>query len=250
MDTANQNPYWSVEPAALAASLGTALTGLTSARAAEEFALNGPNSVEDAPQLGALRMLLRQFASPLVLILVFAALISLLLKQWIDSAIILCIVLGSGLLSFFQEHRASAAVEELKKRLALTCRVVRDGTEQDLPVGMVVPGDLILLSAGNLIPADGIVVEASDFLVTEASMTGESFPVEKRPGVIRAEAPFGSGPIAFSSAHRSAAERQKCSPSGRAAGPNSEPSLPVCARGRQRRISHAVSVNSDTCSFG
>lgn len=62
------------------------------------------------------------------------------------------------------------------------CRVMRNGAEQTVPVGVIVPGDLLLLSAGNLIPADGLVIEAADFLVSEASMTGESFPVEKRPG--------------------------------------------------------------------
>ena len=148
----------------------------------------GPNSVEDASHLSALRLLLRQFESPLVLILIFAAAISLVLQQWVDSAIILAIVLGSTLLGFFQEYRASAAVEELKRRLALTCRVMRDGVERTVPVSTVVPGDLILLSAGNLIPADGLVIEAQDFLVSEASMTGESFPVEKQPGIVKPEA--------------------------------------------------------------
>ena len=133
-------------------------------------------------------MLLRQFESPLVLILIFAAAISLVLQQWVDAAIILAIVLGSTLLGFFQEYRASAAVEELKRRLALTCRVMRDGVERTVPVSTIVPGDLILLSAGNLIPADGLVIEAEDFLVSEASMTGKSFPVEKQPGIVKPEA--------------------------------------------------------------
>jgi Mg2+-importing ATPase len=136
--------------------------------------------------------LLRQFESPLVLILIFGAAISLVLQQWVDSAIILTIVLGSTLLGFVQEVRASHAVERLKQRLALTCRVRRDGVERNVTVRTVVPGDLILLSAGNLIPADGLVVEAQDFLVSEASMTGESFPVEKQPGIVSADAPLSA----------------------------------------------------------
>ncbi len=183
-------PYWSLDHAALAQLVGAGLEGLTSRSAADQLARFGPNLVDDAEHLTALRLLLRQFESPLVIILVFAAAISLALRQWIDAAIILLIVLGSSLLSFFQEYRASAAVEELKKRLALTCRVVRDGVEQAIPVSAIVPGDLVLLSAGNLIPADGVVMEAADFLVSEASMTGESFPVEKRPGTIRPDAPI------------------------------------------------------------
>ncbi|WP_193335567.1 magnesium-translocating P-type ATPase [Devosia beringensis] len=189
-DTARDASYWNEDPTALAASLGAGLGGLTSERAASQFAAVGPNSVQDAPRLSALRLLLRQFESPLVLILAFAAAISLVLQQWVDSGIILAIVLGSSLLSFYQEYRASTAVEELKKRLALTARVLRDGQEQVLPVMQLVPGDVILLSAGNLIPADGIILEAQDFLVSEASMTGESFPVEKRPGVVAPDAPL------------------------------------------------------------
>lgn len=181
-------PYWSQDPAALAAALGTGTDGLTSDQAEVQLAATGPNSVEDASHLSTLRLLLRQFESPLVLILAFAATLSLLLQQWVDAGIILAIVLGSSLLSFFQEYRASSAVEALKRRLALTARVLRDGVEQALPVTTIVPGDVILLAAGNLIPADGLLIEAQDFLVSEASMTGESFPVEKRPGIVAADA--------------------------------------------------------------
>lgn len=191
-DPGGSTAYWSEDAAALAGKLGSDAGGLTSARAAAQLALIGPNSVEDGPRLSALRVLLRQFESPLVLILAFAATISLVLQQWVDAAIILAIVLGSSLLGFFQEYRASKAVEELKKRLALRCRVLRDALEQSLPVSTIVPGDVILLSAGNLIPADGLVIEAEDFLVSEASMTGESFPVEKRPGIVTPDAPIAA----------------------------------------------------------
>lgn len=180
--------YWSRGAADLATEIGSGPGGLTSERAAAQLEAAGPNSVEDAPRLSALRLLLRQFESPLALILAFAASISLMLQQWVDAGIILAIVLGSSLLSFFQEYRASSAVAELKRRLTLTARVLRNGTERAVPVKEIVPGDVILLSAGNLIPADGLVLEAQDFLVTEASMTGESFPVEKRPGVVAATA--------------------------------------------------------------
>jgi Mg2+-importing ATPase len=181
-------PYWNQDAAALSAALGSGPGGLSSEEAAAKLRLVGPNSVEDAAHLSALRLLLRQFESPLVLILIFATVISLALQQWVDSAIILAVVLGSTLLGFSQEYRASTAVEQLKRRLALNCRVMRDGVERTVPVSTIVPGDLILLSAGNLIPADGIVIEAEDFLVSEASLTGESFPVEKRPGIVKPEA--------------------------------------------------------------
>lgn len=185
-------PYWSQDAASLTAALESGPGGLSSPRAAARLGTVGPNSVEDATRLSAVRLLLRQFESPLVLILVVAAAISLALQQWVDAAIILAIVLGSCFLSFFHEYRASTAVEELKRRLALTCRAMRDGIEQTVPVSAIVPGDLVVLSAGNLIPADGLVIEAQDFLVSEASMTGESFPVEKRPGTIAPDAPIAA----------------------------------------------------------
>jgi Mg2+-importing ATPase len=183
-------PYWSRDVGELSASLGSGVNGLTAARAAERLAEVGPNSVEDAQRLGPLRLLWRQVESPLVLILIFAAAVSLGLSEWVDAAIILAIVIGSTLLGFYQEYRASAAVEELKKRLALTCRVVRDGVEQTVRADVLVPGDVLVLCAGNLIAADGRILEARDFLVSEASMTGESFPMEKQPGVVAADAPL------------------------------------------------------------
>src|SRR6185503_2290025 len=139
--------YWSRDVAELSTALGSGAQGLSSERAAEQLRLVGPNSVEDARRLTAFRLLLRQFESPLVLILIFGAAISLALQQWADAGIILAIVLGSTFLGFYQEYRASAAVEELKHRLALKCRVLRAGIEQTVTVSTVVPGDLIVLSA-------------------------------------------------------------------------------------------------------
>jgi len=183
-------PYWSRDAAELSAALGSGSGGLSSENAAAKLRQVGPNSVEDVRHLSALRLLLRQFESPLVLILIFGAVISLALREWVDASIILAIVLGSTLLGFYQEYRASAAVEALKRRLALTCRVERNGIEQIVPVSTIVPGDVIVLSAGNLIPADGRLIEATDFLVNEASLTGESFPVEKQPGIVPPEVPI------------------------------------------------------------
>jgi Mg2+-importing ATPase len=190
MSVPDAAPYWSRDVHDVSTSLASGPNGLTAAGAAERLAVVGPNSVEDAQRLGPLRLLWRQVESPLVLILIFAAAVSLSLSEWVDAGIILAIVLGSSLLGFYQEYRASAAVEELKKRLALSCRVVRDGVECSVHADMVVPGDVLVLSAGNLIPADGRILEAKDFLVGEASMTGESFPVEKQAGVVPADAPL------------------------------------------------------------
>jgi hypothetical protein len=121
----SESPYWIRDASELSAALSSGPQGPSSKLAATKLALVGPNSVEDSPRLSALHLILHQFESPLILILVFAAAISLVLRQWVDTGIILTIVLGSSFLSFFQEYRASRAVEELKLRLALMCRVVR-----------------------------------------------------------------------------------------------------------------------------
>lgn len=183
-----ETPYWSRDAGNLAEALGSTPGGLTTSQASALLAKVGPNSVEDTPHGGTLRLILRQFESPLILILGLAAIISMVLQQWVDAAIILSIVLGSSLLGFIQEYRASQAVEGLKDRLALSSVVLRGGVEMTVPSRQIVPGDLVLLTAGNLIPADGRVIAASDFLVSQAAMTGESFPVEKRPGIVGAEA--------------------------------------------------------------
>jgi Mg2+-importing ATPase len=133
-------------------------------------------------------LLLGQFQSPLVLILVFAAALSAGTGEWIDAAIVLVIVLASAGLGFVQEHRAGNAVEQLRCRVTLKTRVLRDGQPQAIPVEEVVPGDVVLLSAGSLIPADGLILEADDFFVNQAVLTGETFPVEKKPGVVPSQA--------------------------------------------------------------
>lgn len=184
------NSYWSTQAAELIANLGSRPGGLTPSEAETRLQQHGLNSLDEQTQLTAARLLLHQFESPLVLILVFGATISLIVHDWVDAAIILAIVLGSAVLGFIQEYRASNAVAELRGRLALTVQVLRDGSVRTVPAAALVPGDVIRLAAGNLVPADGLVLEARDFLVTEASLTGESFPVEKQPGVLPPSTPM------------------------------------------------------------
>ncbi len=189
---ATAGEYWSREAAQLAAELGSSPRGLSAAEAATRLEACGPNSVEARSDETLLRQLLRQFASPLVLILAFGAVVSLLAGEWVDASIILAIVVGSTLLGFVQEYRASNAVAELRSRLALSVQALRDGAPRSVAVREIVPGDVVLLSAGNLVPADGRVLEAKDFLVSEASLTGESFPVEKLAGVLPAATGLGA----------------------------------------------------------
>lgn len=173
--------WWSCPSAELLSALGTGEAGLDGAEAARRLARVGPNLVAARDDRGWAGLLLRQYESPLVLILIFAALISLVVQEWTEAGIILAIVAGSTLLSFAQEYRAARAVQALRNRLALTVSVLRGGQIKVIPAEALVTGDIVLLSAGNLIPADGVVIEARDFLVSQAALTGESFPVEKRP---------------------------------------------------------------------
>jgi Mg2+-importing ATPase len=159
-----------------------ASAGLSTAQAQSALERHGANTVQDEPRLAPLALAARQFASPLVLVLVFGAAVSAFLRNWFEALIILAIVAGSAALGFAQEYRAGAAVSALRRRLQLTAEVVRDGTARRIAVAEIVPGDVVLLAAGNLVPADAVVLEAKDFLLSEAALTGESFPAEKRPG--------------------------------------------------------------------
>jgi Mg2+-importing ATPase len=129
-----------MDAAELMVGLGTSSHGLSSREALERLQVQGPNAFVDHTELSALRLLLRQFESPLVLVLVFGAAISLFVRDWVDASIILAVVLGSTLLGFSQEFRASAAVAELRGRLALTVNAIREGLRRTVPAKRHRPG--------------------------------------------------------------------------------------------------------------
>ena len=176
--------YWSRTPEELFATLQSSPQGLSSASAQERLNKFGRNSLKSHKKAAPLLLLLSQFKSPLVLILVFAAIISVITGEWIDASIILAIVVASAVLGFVQEYGASNAVEKLRSRVTLKVNVLRDGERKNLLAEEVVPGDVVLLSAGNIIPADGVVIEADDFFMNQAILTGETFPVEKKAGAV------------------------------------------------------------------
>jgi Mg2+-importing ATPase len=122
------------------------------------------------------------------MILVVAAFISAIAGEWPDAIIVISIVLGSTILGFWQEYGASHAIEKLKERVTAQSWVIRDGTKIQIATHEVVPGDLVFLSAGSLVPADGIVLESNDLYVSQAHLTGEAFPVEKRACTVPEEA--------------------------------------------------------------
>jgi len=176
--------YWSETTESVLAKLSTSSQGLKSADAEHLLTTYGLNRIQSKKKITPLRLFLGQFASPIMLILLVAVAFSAFLQDWTDALIISLIVLGSALLSFFQEYSASHAAERLKEQLSFTSRVKRDGQIVSLPTEKIVPGDIVLLSAGSMIPADGLVLDANDFFVNQAVLTGETFPVEKCPGQI------------------------------------------------------------------
>ena len=179
--------FWTQSAATLLATLRSGPDGLAASDAAERLSTHGDNTLGARARGPALGIWLRQFASPLVLILVFAASISAFVGDWPDAAIVLAIVLGSGTLGALQEQRASSAVERLRNRVRVTTTVLRDGRPTQKPREEIVPGDVVLLSAGSLVPGDGVVLESRDFFVNEAVLTGEALPAEKTSGVAAAD---------------------------------------------------------------
>ena len=165
------------------ASEPAAPTGLTAAEAADRLREDGPNAIGGSGRRTRLAILVSQVASPLVLILVGASLVSLVAGDEINASIILVIVVMSAALGFVQEARSEAAVAALQARLTLRATVVRDGEQREIPIQDVVCGDLVVLGAGNIVPADGRVIEANHLYVDEASLTGESVPAIKTPRV-------------------------------------------------------------------
>ena len=181
--------YWNAQPDAIISGLNTSPeSGLSPAEAARRLASNGPNLLSKKKKITPLGLLLNQFKSPIVIILLGATVVSAFLSDWLDAVIIFAIVLGSALLSFFQEYNASNAAEKLRAKVSLKSQVVRGGQTLSIPSEQITPGDVVLLSAGSLIPADGLVLEAKDFFISQSVLTGETFPVEKKPGTTAADA--------------------------------------------------------------
>ncbi len=157
-------------------TLGATVAGLSSAEAALKLRSAGANVLKARTGSHPLAILFSQFRSPLVLILLAAAALSYGLGEADEAIIITLIVLGSSGLSFYQEFRASNTVAALQQRLAIRVNALRDGKPAMVPASDIVPGDIILLAGGSLVPADALLLEAKDLHVDEAALTGESFP--------------------------------------------------------------------------
>jgi Mg2+-importing ATPase len=157
----------------------TSLQGLSSDEVESRRSAFGPNEVVRQKKLAAFRQFAGQLKNPLIIILLLAAVLSVFLGELVDALIIIVIVFLSVFIDFFQDFRAERAVELLKEKISTMATVIRDGVRQDVPLSELVPGDIITLSAGDIVPADARVLQARDFFVDQSALTGESFPVEK-----------------------------------------------------------------------
>lgn len=176
--------YWSVPAEKLMQKLQTDISGLSGEEANKRLAEYGENTIKKQKKVTKIMLFLSQLKNPIMLILIFATIVSAVTGDLTDASIILAIILGSSILSFFQEYRASNAVEELRAKVQIRSNVLRDGKFEELPARMIVPGDILKFSAGSFISVDGVVLEADDFSVNQSILTGESVPAEKKPGIM------------------------------------------------------------------
>ena len=183
----SQSTFWSLPTDQVLQQTHSTIAGLSRQDAKQRLSEYGANSFKQKHESSALMLLLNQFKSPIILILIFAAVLSIFLQDAADAIIILAIVLISGLLGFWQERGASNAVEKLLALVQVKATVLRDGQSQEIPNEDVVPGDIVLLCAGKNIPGDCLILESKDLSVAEAALTGETYPVDKLSGVLPAE---------------------------------------------------------------
>ncbi len=163
----------------LLSRLKSSMDGLSSEEAERRLEFFGYNELVRKKRRAVIIEFLSHFKSPLIIILLIAGLISGFFGEVANTAIIFVIVMVSAVLGFYQESKAERAAEMLKQRVATTATVLRDGTKREVRLAEVVPGDIIFLSAGDLVPADARVISAKDLFVNQSALTGESFPVEK-----------------------------------------------------------------------
>lgn len=189
MDDAAIDPFWALTPEAALDRVGVTAAGLSAGEVAGRQERFGPNiaSVHAKKRLPA--KLLRRLVEPLIAILIVAAVLSGLTGDVASMLIIFVILAVSIGLDLLQEGRAEAAAEALRRSVALQARALRDGKLTPVPTEALVPGDILELRAGDLVPADGILLSAADLHAQEALLTGEPYPVEKRPGPTVAKTP-------------------------------------------------------------
>ena len=196
MTTALQTAPLPVDPHSLAAedclaALEATPKGLTGVEAARRLAAHGPNRLPEVRARGPVWRFLRQFHNVLIYVLIGAAVVTAGLQHWVDTGVILAVVVANAVIGFIQEGKAEAAMAAIRRMLAPRAAVLRDGARISVDGGDLVPGDIVLVEAGDKVPADLRLIVARGLAAQEAILTGESVPVEKTVPAVAADAPLG-----------------------------------------------------------
>lgn len=184
--------FWSKNFEEICRELNTRAEGLKSDDAQSRLLKYGENTIKSKKKTGTFRLLMAQFKSPIILILLFATALSMYVGETIDGIIIFSIVLLSGFLGFWQEYGANKAVQKLLELVQIKATVLRDSKEAVISVGNIVPGDIIILKAGDAVPGDCLIAESESMFVDESTLTGETYPAEKQAGVLTQDTELGS----------------------------------------------------------
>ena len=187
---ASLKAFWSLKLADHFQALNSGATGLSSEQAQVQLIRYGPNQLNRQRSHSWFWLVLAQFKSSIILLLLAATLISFYLGDGVDAWIILSIILISGLLGFWQEKGAADAVAKLLALVEIKVAVLRDQLVTEVAVSAVVQGDVVMLKAGDIVPADCLLISADNLFVDEAALTGESYPAEKNPAVLAVETPL------------------------------------------------------------
>ncbi len=163
--------------------------GLPVARAEQLLTTHGPNALPEEKRTPAWRRFLRQYRSYMQLVLVVAAVVSLLIEEWTTAILLIVLTLLNAVVGLRQEGKAESAMNALQSMMKATARVRRDGTEAEIPAEQLVVGDIVLITAGDQVAADGRLIEASALQIDESALTGESVPAAKDAGTLRGPLP-------------------------------------------------------------
>ena len=184
-------PFYHADEDSLIRALDTSAQGLSSEEASKRLKTYGYNRIDSSKRTNSFLIFLNQFKSPITIILVASAILSFFLGEKTDSLIIMIIIVISAVLGFFQEKGAANAIRKLLEMVNVETKVMRDGQEKSVPIEQAVPGDITVLSAGNMVPGDCRLLESCDLFANEATLTGETFPAEKKCGTMNPDARLG-----------------------------------------------------------
>lgn len=182
--------FWSSSVENAITNVNATANGLTTKVAQDRLKQYGFNTLKGGTKTSSLILFFLQFKSPITILLIGAAGLSFALNDATDAVIILIIVLISSILGWWQEKGAARAVDQLMKMVQIHSRTIRDEKEMEISVEQVVPGDIVLLTAGDIIPGDCLIIESKELFVDEAAFTGETYPVEKNAGILAIDTPL------------------------------------------------------------